>query len=238
MRTASVCLALAATLAAAAGSRGGEASDRIRADAVFGAARVRIAVTLPHAHLRRSRDVFAVDAFPFGDGSVALRVAHTTVPRGLGPLRVGAFAVRVSPRGAETLMVVTGPRRRFKYVSHAASGGRIVIELWRAVPPNRAAEIPRAHGGCLTITRSEVADGVVRAEGRERAVFEHTFTVRVRGVNGRSLARRTVTARRGRWSAALTYAVDRPQAGTLEAADFSQADASLTCLAQRRIRLR
>lgn len=231
-----LAVGVAALVSASAEPGAGGADGRIRADATFGPAVVRITVTLPNATIRRN-DVNAVDAFPFGDGVVALRVERTRVPPTAGRLRLGALHVRVLSRGPDAVIVVGGPARRFKYVWHTGIDDRVELELWRAAPPSKRAQTPTGRGGCLTIDGTSVENGIVTAEGRERALFDHTFTLRVRGSNGRSIARRTVTARGGRWSAALRYRVSRPQPATLEAVDLAPADSSLTCLAQVRVRL-
>jgi hypothetical protein len=64
------------------------------------------------------------------------------------------------------------------------------------------------------------------------------FLVQVRDAHGQVVGRRGVAALNGHWTANVAYRVSRRQAGTLEAVDLSEGDASLICLAQVRVTLR
>jgi hypothetical protein len=129
--------------------------------------------------------------------------------------------------------------RRFKYVSYEwGTAHGIVIKPWKSAGPTGAAQIRRGAAGRLTLSSVSVdGQGITKASGGERGVFEHQFLTVVRAGDGRVLAQRTVHPRNGRWSVTLAASSQRPQAGTFEAAVLSPADGSLVCLVQQRIKL-
>jgi len=200
---------------------------------------VRVVVDFNEGPLR-FHEVDSTDPQPFGDGLARLRISapgiRTSAPR------VTALGVRVLIRqgtGQIFVQLETQPRR-FKYLSYfvLSAPDRLVIDLWKAGPPVRAAEIRRAPDRCLTLARFSVASGRVTASGRERNLFEHSHVVRVRGSNGRILAERPVTSAGGRWSVSFPYRAGRSQPGTLEAAALSAKDGALDCIVQVRVTLR
>jgi hypothetical protein len=63
------------------------------------------------------------------------------------------------------------------------------------------------------------------------------FRADLRNRRGRVITWRSVTANAGHWHTSLPYDVNRRQAGTLEAVDFSAQDGSLSCIVQVRVPL-
>lgn len=199
---------------------------------------VRVVVDLTDGPLR-FHEVDATDPKPF-DGLARLSVSspgiQTSAPR------VTARGVRTFVRqGTNRIFVhLEAQPRRFKYVAYSVLSGpdRLVVDLWKAAPPVRAAEVRRAPDGCLTLGRFSVAGGRVVASGRERNLFEHSLVVRVRGADGRLIREHPATAAAGRWSVAFGYAVARAQPGTLEAVALSAKDGALDCIVQQQVGLR
>jgi hypothetical protein len=126
---------------------------------------------------------------------------------------------------------------RFKYLEYRllTRPVRVVIDLWKSMPPVSAQL--RAPDGCLSLRHYSVGPGLVSVSGLEHNLFEHMFLVRVRSAAGKVVGARGVAALNGRWSTRVHYRVGRKQAGTLEAVDPSEGDASLVCLAQVRVTL-
>ena len=147
----------------------------------------------------------------------------------------GFVRVRITQAASRIVIRLEGARRAFKYLRVSGLHGpeRLVLDLYTARPPSRAAEIRTARGGCLTLT-SVTADGRgFRVRGVERELFEGSFVLRVRDAAGRSVGRRIMTAR-GAWSARVSYRVSTAQTGTVEAVAQSAKDGSLACLVQVR----
>jgi hypothetical protein len=146
--------------------------------------------------------------------------------------------VRVAQAANRLVIRLEGARRAFKYlrVSGLHRPERLVLDLYSAKPPNRAAEIRAGRNGCLSLT-SVAADGRgFRVRGVERDLFEASFVLRVRDAAGRSVGRRVMTAR-GAWSARVAYRVSTAGIGTVEAVADSAKDGSLVCLVQVRVGL-
>jgi hypothetical protein len=146
--------------------------------------------------------------------------------------------VRVAQATGRLVMRLEAARHAFKYlrVSGLHRPERLVLDLYGAKPPSRAAEIRTGRDGCLSLT-SVTADGHgFRVRGVERDLFEGSFVLRVRDAAGRSVGRRVMTAR-GAWSARVAYRVSGAQTGTLEAVAESAKDGSLACLVQVRVGL-
>jgi hypothetical protein len=180
-------------------------------------------------------EVEAIDPRPL-DGLARLRVTQPGIRTIAAVRRDEGVRVRVVQETGRLRIGIRAAADRFKYVSYMAlPGGRLAIDLWKAAPPSSVSVTRYGPAGCLTLDDVTVADGVVRASGRERDLFEHGLVAVVRGRSGRVLARRPVTAANGRWSARLVYAVAHRQAGTFEAFAASAKDGSLVCLAQSRV---
>ena len=130
--------------------------------------------------------------------------------------------------------------RRFKYVSYAVVGGnRLAIDLWKSAPPTKAAEIRTGFSSgkrCLALDRWHARGGKVTVTGSAGNLYEHAFSVIVRGARGKALGVRAGSAS-GRWNASIRYHATHRQAGTLEAVSFSGKDGSITCIAQVRLTL-
>ena len=96
----------------------------------------------------------------------------------------GASA-RVRQRSGRIVIRLQGAARRFRYVGYQALRGpeRLAIDSG-GTPPEPAAEIRRAPGGCLSLRRFDVARRSVSAGGRERDLFEHSLVVRLRARTG------------------------------------------------------
>jgi len=193
---------------------------------------VRVAVALDRAVPLSS--VHAPDA--------SARDGHTTilVPGATGTTGVVRIAgVRgdfISTADGLRMELRTAPGR-FKYLEYElrTKPERLVATLWKATPPPAA--VRRGRAGCLTLGALWVTPGHATVAGREHGLFEHMFVVQLRGADGRVVARRSVAAAGGRWTASFPYEVTKAQTGTLEAADSSEADGSLVCLAEVRVRL-
>jgi len=230
---AAVCVAVISATFASSGLRGAESPVTLKV--TDHPALVRIVVGFSES-LGGSR-VFAVDPSPFADGRSAVRVQRT----GLAPQppSVDAAGVRINAsttREGLTLRMRSATHR-FKYLEYRllTDPVRVVINLWKSSPPVSARL--RASDGCLSLRHYSVGPGVVDVSGLERNLFEHMFLVRVRTAAGRVVGERGVAALNGRWSTRVRYRVSRKRAGTLEAVDLSEGDASLVCLAQARVTL-
>jgi hypothetical protein len=180
--------------------------------------------------------VFASDPTPFADGRAAVRVNGARGPARL--LRVGQTNIRSSQSGPRLLIRFAAPPRRFKYFGYLFSKDRkrLVLNLWKSAPPRSPA--PVGAGRCLVLQHWVVGAGSATVRGTERGLFEHMFLIRIRDRRGTILATRGVAAVGGRWRAKITYHAASAQAGTLEAVDTSEADGSLVCLAEVRVKLR
>jgi 6-phosphogluconolactonase len=192
---------------------------------------VRVVVDFARGSLTKSQ-VDAIDPRPF-DGAAGLRISHLgdatrAITRSSHQVSVGvrgsASRVRVAIRSAQA---------RFKYLSYTVVGTRqLVIDLWKSAPPSGAAELRRGQRGCLSLDSLRVLGGVVSVTGRERKLSEKNFAAVVRGHDGRVLARASLHAAAGRWSAQVQYRAAREQVGTLEGVAQSAKDGALACLVQ------
>jgi hypothetical protein len=182
----------------------------------------------------------AVDPSPSdGDARVEIRHSGIRVSAGLDRRAFGVRA-RVSLVSASRARVqLTGEAGDFKYVRLSALHGpeRLVIDLYRSVPPTPNAEIRVAPNRCLTLTSIQRTGTRYRVRGTELNLFEGSFVIRVRNEAGRVIGRKVVTAR-GTWDQTVSYSgVARRQLGTVEAVAASAKDGSLACLVQRRVTL-
>jgi hypothetical protein len=181
--------------------------------------------------------IFALDPSPFADGTSAVRVQRGGLAPRPPSVEVAGVHVVAAANKNELTLGMRSATHRFKYLEYRVLTHpvRVVIDLWKSKPPVSARL--RAPDGCLSLRHYSVGRGVVNVSGRERNLFEHMFLVRVRTAAGRVVGARGVAALNGRWSARVRYRVGRRQAGTLEAVDLSEGDASLVCLAQVRVTL-
>ena len=179
----------------------------------------------------------ATDPSP-GDGTARVEVRRPGISALAIDRSAAGVRVRVSQAAGRVVIRMEGARRAFKYLRVVGLHGpeRLVLDLYSAKPPSRAAEIRTGRNGCLSLT-SFAADGRgFRVRGVERELFEASFVLRVRDAAGRSVGRRVMTARRS-WSARVSYRVSTAQTGTLEAVAASAKDGSLACLVQVRVGL-
>jgi hypothetical protein len=183
-------------------------------------------------------EVVATDPDPFPDGFVRLPILHPGIKTTATPVRAEGVFARIAQGGGRITIRLTGTDRRFKYVGYAAqhTPERLVIDLYKSRPPTADAEITRGRGGCLTLTSHTVTRKLVKAAGRERALFEHSLVVRLRRSGGRIQRQKAETAFQRRWSTSFRYRHTRRQPGTLEAVALSAKDGTLDCLVQVRVR--
>lgn len=199
-------------------------------------AKVRVVVEFSGGSLKLG-EVLARDPV-VADGSGRVVVPGALVAAGLGPLRRAGVRVEVTRSGGRAVIRLSGRRRRFKYLGYFVSRSpeRLVIELWKARPPSRAATI--RSDGCLRLDRFAVGPNVASARGRAlRPLFENSLVVRLRAAGGSPLATRPLTAARRRWRTRIGYSVRRRQRGTLEAFVLSAKDGALECLVQAPVTL-
>jgi hypothetical protein len=199
---------------------------------------VRVVVDFAGARVEPGQ-VVAADPDPFRDGVVRLPLDRRDARTIAAPARAHGVAARVRRTRRGIVLRLDSARRRFKYVGYDAAHApeRLVVDLWKSAPPRAAAEVRRAPDGCLSLRRAAVGPARVRAEGRERHLFEHSLVVRLRRADGRVLAERAATAARGRWRTSFRVPPAARQAGTLEAVAESAKDGTLDCLVQVRVRL-
>jgi len=184
----------------------------------------------------RSGELTATDPDP-ADGSARVRLRHARVRATAPPAAAHGLRVRVAPSANGLTVAATAAPRTFKYLGYHAlhHPERLVLDLWKSTPPSPNAHVRQGAGGCLTLGRVVAPPGRITVGGREHGLFEHSFSVVVRSTAGRVLARRSVVAAGGRWSARIDYTESRRQAGTLEAVAGSPKDGALACLAQARV---
>ena len=201
---------------------------------------VRAVVDFAHGEIRRPSEMLvATDPEPFGDGIARVRLGQRGVRTTARTVRAHGVTVRVlQGRNRITVRLAAAPHR-FKYVSYTSlhNPERLVVDLWKSAPPVAAAQIRRAPGGCLELTRYDVSARHAAAAGTERNLFEHAFVVRLRAADGGVLAQLPRTSARGRWTSSFRYPAERRQAGTLEAVAESAKDGALVCLVQVRVRI-
>jgi hypothetical protein len=176
----------------------------------------------------------ATDPVP-SDGTARVEVRRAGISTLAIDRSAAGVRVRITQATNRIVIRLEAARRAFKYLRVSGLHGpeRLVLDLYAAKPPSRAAEIRTGRGGCLSLT-SVSADGRgFRVRGVERDLFEGSFVLRVRDAAGRSVGRRIMTAR-GAWSARVAYRVATAQTGTLEAVAESAKDGSLACLVQVR----
>jgi hypothetical protein len=79
--------------------------------------------------------------------------------------------------------------------------------------------------------------GTITAFGTEHGIFEHQFSLALRGGDGRQFRRTTVHSFGDQWTGTLHYAVHQDQWGTLEAVAYSAKDEAISCIAQFAVKL-
>ena len=179
----------------------------------------------------------ATDPAP-ADGTARVDVRRAGISTLAIDRSAAGVRVRISQATNRIIIRMEAARRALKYIRVSGLHGpeRLVLDLYSAKPPSRAAEIRVGRNNCLRLT-SFTADGRgLRVRGVERDLFEASFILRVRDAAGRSVGRRIMTAR-GAWSARVAYRVTTAQTGTLEAVAASAKDGSLACLVQVRVGL-
>jgi hypothetical protein len=109
-------------------------------------------------------EVVASDPNPFRDGIVRLPLSHRRVRTLAAPVQAEGVTARVRQRSGRIVIRLQGAARRFKYVGYQALRGpeRLAIDLYESTPPEPAAEIRRAPGGCLSLRRFERAATAAR----------------------------------------------------------------------------
>jgi hypothetical protein len=182
----------------------------------------------------------ATDPDPFGDGR--MRMALTGLRLGGPTLHAqgaGVVATITRRTGGSTLRV-RAAARRFRYAGYTVlhAPERVVVDLYRSAPPRPGATVRYGRPGCLTLDTVSVRAGAVRVTGGERDVFEHSFALRLRTPSGAIAGTQPVAAAAGRWAATVRHRLRRPRTGTVEAVELSAKDGSLSCLVERRVRLR
>lgn len=201
---------------------------------------VRAVIDFAGGKIRHPSEMLvATDAEPYADGVARVRLDAQGVRTEARTARRDGVTVRVIQRRNRLIFRLAAATRRFKYVSYTAlrDPERLVVDLWRSAPPTGAAEMRRAPEGCLALTRYDVSRRHAAAAGTEQNLFEHSFVLRLRAADGRTLAEQPRTSADGRWTGFFRYPAVRPQPGTLEAVALSAKDGALACLAQVRVRL-
>ena len=200
---------------------------------------VRAVVDFAHGEIRRPTErLVATDPEPFADGIARVRLVQRGIRTTAQTARAFGVTVRVLQGRNRITVRLTAAAHRFKYVSYTwlRNPERLVIDLWKSAPPVAAAQIVRAPGGCLQLTRYKVSARHAAAAGLERNLFEHASVVRLRAADGGVLAQQPRTSAQGRWTSSFRYPPARRQAGTLEAVAESAKDGALACLVQVRVR--
>jgi hypothetical protein len=238
-------LAVLAALAAAAalpapGAAALTATDiRISTHPAF----VRVVVEFTGGNLELNR-TFATDPNPFG-GRSAIEVSGPGIDTDAASEAAFGVEARISQHAGRIVLHLHSERRRFKYLSYddRSSPTRLVVDLWKAKPPSPDAEFPTAPQraplrGCLEIETFSVDPGTATAAGKERRLFEHSFTLTLRNRRGEHVRRVPVTSFRRNWDETFSYSVGARQPGTLEAVSFSAKDGAVDCIAQVRATLK
>ena len=104
-------------------------------------------------------EVEATDPSP-GEGTARVEVRRSQISTLAIDRSAAGVRVRATQAAGRVVIRLEGARRAFKYlrVSALHRPERLVLDLYSAKPPSRAAEIRAARGGCLRLT-SVSADG-------------------------------------------------------------------------------
>jgi hypothetical protein len=204
---------------------------------------VRVVVEFTGGRLELNRTV-ATDPNPFG-GRSAIEVSGPGIDTDAAPDSAFGVEARISQHAGRIVLHLHSERGRFKYLSYddRSSPTRLVVDLWKAKPPGAGAEFPTAPQraplrGCLEIEAFSVDPGSASAEGKERRLFEHSFTLTLRNRRGVHVRRVPVTSFARSWDETFSYSVGARQPGTLEAVSFSAKDGAVDCIAQVRVTLK
>jgi Immunoglobulin-like domain of bacterial spore germination len=204
---------------------------------------VRVVVDFTGGNLELNR-TFATDPNPFGGRSL-VEVSKLGIDTDAAPDSAFGVEARISQHAGRIVLHLHSERRQFKYLSYddRRSPTRLVVDLWKAKPPSADAEFPTAPQraplrGCLEIETFSVDPGSTTAEGKERRLFEHSFTLALRNRRGERVRRVPVTSSGGNWNETFSYSVGERQPGTLEAVSFSAKDGAVDCIAQVRATLK
>ncbi|MGZ4233132.1 MAG: hypothetical protein ACXVVQ_17105 [Solirubrobacteraceae bacterium] len=178
-------------------------------------ASAKLAITAPGAHVETATD----------SDTLAATFAGTRI----GVVKsAGGLVVSLDP-----------PDRRYKYMYYEVPDPRhILILLFESRTPGAAAYyVSGFPHGCIVFSHTRRSTGRITTFGTEHGIFEHQFTLALRGSDGRQFRRTTVHSVGRQWTATLTYAVHRQQWGTLEAVAFSPKDEAISCIAQVAVKL-
>jgi hypothetical protein len=230
-----VSLAVLAALPAAAQAAPTAHRVKIGNHAAF----VRVTVSFTGGQLGAT-DAEAADPSPF-DGIGRMVVRHTAIRTTAPSVHRHGVRVRVTKATGRLRIRLSAADRRFKYLAYRQvhRPERLVVDLYKSVPPTPAAERPGTSASCLSIAEHADIGGTIQASGTARGIFENQFTLAVRNAVGRVVGHRTVAfgGTAPSWSSTVDYLVKVNQPGTLEAVDLSARDGALTCLAQIRVPL-
>jgi hypothetical protein len=179
----------------------------------------------------------AVDPAPT-DGTARVEIRQPAISALAFDRSSHGVRVRISAGSGRVIVRLESARRALKYLRVSVLHGpeRLVLDLYSAKPPAKAAEIRSGVRDCLKLTSVSPDGHGFRLRGVERDLFEGSFVLRVRDATGRLVGRRVMTAR-GAWSARVAYRVSSVGSGTLEAVAASARDGSLDCLVQVRVGL-
>lgn len=179
----------------------------------------------------------AIDPAP-ADGTARVEIRQPGISALAFDRSSNGVRVRLSATAGRVLVRLESARRAFKYLRVSALRGpeRLVLDLYSAKPPTKAAEIRTGLRSCLKLTSVSPDGHGFRVRGVENQLFEGSFVLRVRDATGRLVGRRVMTAR-GAWNARVAYRVSSVGTGTLEAVADSAKDGSLACLVQVRVGL-
>jgi hypothetical protein len=230
-RTALLALAL---LVAAPASASALTATGARSAAHPGFVRVVVDFTGGRLEINEAQ---ATDPAP-ADGTARVEISRPGISALAFDRSANGVRVRLSAATGRVIVRLVSARRAFKYLRVSALHGpeRLVLDLYSAKPPRRAAEIRTGRNACLSLTSFRADGRGFRVRGVERDLFEASFVLRVRDAAGRVVGRRLMTAR-GAWSARVAYRVSTAQTGTLEGYAASAKDGSLACLVQVRVGL-
>jgi hypothetical protein len=197
---------------------------------------VRVVVDFTGGRLEIN-DVQAIDPAP-ADGTARVEIRQSGISALAFDRSSNGVRVRLSATTGRVLVRLESARRALKYLRVSGLHGpeRLVLDLYSAKPPTKAAEIRTGPRSCLKLTSVSPDGHGFRVRGVENQLFEGSFVLRVRDATGRLVGRRVMTAR-GAWNARVAYRVSSVGTGTLEAVADSAKDGSLACLVQVRVGL-
>jgi hypothetical protein len=204
---------------------------------------LRVIVGFSGSGLRANRVVANDFTHPGGDpttlATASLTISQTAVAS-VPVLRApDGTIIRVTHRGTSARLIIEPKAGRYKYLYYrVADRQHILILLWRSVVPAAPAYAIKGYPpGCLTLSHSRRSPGRITVSGTEHGIFEHQFTLALRGRAGRQLSHTTVHAVNGVWNGTLSYHLSHEQWVTLEAVAASPKDEAIACIAQAAVKL-